>query len=129
MFKIETGNKITIINGDTGFFNLVVDDYEFTDGDMVTFTVASSTNYRTPIIDKTIIKGEENLDEDGLLNGVFNEDGSCTFFLNPKDTATLSGSYVYDIQLNLVDGRVDTIIGPSTFTVQQGVTHKKTIRR
>ena len=129
MFKIETGNKIVTINGDTGYFNIIVDDYAFVDGDMVTFTAASSQNYRSPNISKSIIKGKENLDEDGDVMGYFNEDGSCTFLIHSKDTALLNGDYMYDVQLNLADGRVDTIIGPSTLTVKKGVTHKKTIRR
>ena len=129
MFKIETGNKMTIINGDTAWFDIHVEGYTFVEGDMVTFTVAESKNYTMTIISKSIILGSDNLDEDGDIKGCFNDDGSCTFFLQPKDTAKRIGTYVYDIQLNLVDGRIDTIVGPSQFTVQQGVTHKKTTKR
>lgn len=125
MFKIETGNKITIMNGDTGFFNVTVDDYEFVIGDRVTFTVKSKITDSSPTIAKTLTMGGNNFDEEGDVNGYFNEDGTCTFVLNSKDTARLAGSFIYDIQLNLADGRVDTIIGPATFTVIKGVTHLK----
>ena len=112
MFKIESGNRMTIINGDTGYFNVNIDNYTFVEGDMVTFTAASSQNYRNPDISKSIIMGGENKDNDGDIMGYFNEDGSCTFVLHSKDTALLNGDYMYDVQLNLVD---DIIIGDYDF--------------
>ena len=33
------------------------------------------------------------------------------------------GTYWYDIQLNLADGRVDTVVGPAKFKIRGGVTY------
>ena len=42
--------------------------------------------------------------------------------LDKESTNIPPGTYLYDIQLNLADGRVDTIILPTKFTVLGGVT-------
>ena len=121
MLTIDSTNRITMINGDTAYINVTVDNYTFVDGDRVTITVAETPAYRVASICKTITKGDSD-----TTNGYFNEDGSCTFIFQPGDTALLAaGSYVFDVQLNLVDGRVDTIIGPSTLTIIQGITKLK----
>ena len=108
MLIIDKNNKITMINGDTGILNLKVSNHILKDGDRVTLTVKATLDAK-PLISKTI--------------DTFNEDGTCSIVLDPMDTVSLkAGTYIYDIQLNLADGRVDTIIGPVAFTIIRGVT-------
>ena len=108
MLVIDKNNRITIINGDTGILNLKVSNYALKEGDTVTLTVKATLDAK-PLISKVIDS--------------FNEDGTCTIVLDPSDTVGLrAGTYIYDIQLNLSDGRVDTIIGPVSFTIIRGVT-------
>ena len=109
MLIIDKTNKITIINGDTGILKLKVSNYTLSAGDSVTLTVKANATDPAPKLSKTITE--------------FNSDGTCTIVLDPSDTVNLAaGAYVYDVQLNLSDGRVDTIIGPTTFTIIRGVT-------
>ena len=41
-----------------------------------------------------------------------------------EDTNIKAGNYIYDIQVSLQDGRVDTIVLPSKFEVLEGVTNE-----
>ena len=46
------------------------------------------------------------------------------FVIEPEDTSGLDfGNYVYDVELTLADGTVNTIIPPSTFKVMGEVTY------
>ena len=106
MFNIE-GNSITITAGDTGTISLDVEDYNFVEGDIVTMTVKSNINETSYVFQKVVTDFEDN---------------KAKIFLLPTDTNSLSGKYIYDIQVNLTDGRVQTIITPNTFKVVKGVT-------
>ena len=104
-------NKITIINGDTGDFTLTVSNYELTDGDYLYFTVKKDINDEEPVISKEYTE--------------FNKDGTCSIKLEVEDTKNLEpGSYLYDVQVNLSDGRVDTILGPCKFIINKGITDR-----
>lgn len=106
-FKIEeTTNVIRITRGDTGQFkidlmNIDGSTYELKDGDLVQFTVKKSPAETTILIQKTGVDIE----------------------IEPKDTSNLRyGTYQYDIQVTLADGRVNTVIDPTDFIVTEEVT-------
>ena len=109
MFTIDKDtNKMTIIRKDTASFDVSLDNYTFTSGDEVIFTVNTDVELEEPILQKTVT--------------LFNEDGSATVFLTKFDTDIEVGTYKYDVQVNTQDGRVDTVIGPAKFVVKGGVT-------
>lgn len=106
MFTIDSENRIEVIKGDTGVIELALDNYNLKDGDKVYFTVKA------------------NYDSERLI---FKEitsfvDGKVKFEFSPEDTNIAIGMYLYDVQCNLADGRVDTVIKPNSFKVLGGIT-------
>lgn len=109
MFTIDPDtNEMTIIMKDTASFNVVLDNYELSQGDKVTFTIAREKESQDPLVQKEITHFE---------------DGVATIRLTSEDTNLPKGSYFYDVQINTQDGRVDTIVGPEKFKVKEGVTY------
>lgn len=106
MFIIE-GNKMKIIKGDTALFNFALDEYKLKEGDKVFFTVRKGY--------------KDNIEIQKIVTN-FN-DGIATFLLEVEDTDLEPGSYLYDIQVTLLDGRVDTVAPPSRFIVLGGITN------
>ncbi|MGG7215407.1 hypothetical protein ACQPUY_17700 [Clostridium nigeriense] len=106
MFTIGLDNRIEVIRGDTGILELTLDNYKLKEGDKVYFTVKSS------------YEGER------LIFKEVTEftDGKAKFILTSQDTDLKIGMYLYDVQCNLADGRVDTVISPAKFKVLGGVT-------
>lgn len=105
MFTIED-NVITFIQGDTGNFDLSLDNYILTDGDVAYFTIKKS------IADtENVLQVEVNSFENGIAK----------FFLDSSMTNIEAGRYVYDIEVSLSDGQVDTVIPPSKLKVLRGV--------
>lgn len=106
MFTVATDNRIEVIRGDTGILELALDNYKLKDGDKVYFTV------------------KENYEGERLIFKEVTEfaDGKVKFILTSKDTDLKAGMYLYDVQCNLADGRVDTVITPAKFKVLGGVT-------
>lgn len=111
MFLIDNLNKITIIEGDSGRFDLKVDEYELTEGDTVYFSVSSV---------KTSDKGRSAYLFQKRITEF--EDGVCSISIEPEDTKGKVGNYYYDIQITLANGYVDTVIGPTIFSVKGGIT-------
>ena len=110
-------NKITIINGDTGIIHIQIDNYQLKEGDVLTFTVKKALSNKIPDIRLVCTEDKNN------PQGYFTDDGSCIIMLHSEDTLDKdAGSYYYDVQVNLADGRVDTIIGPSKLVINKGVT-------
>ena len=107
MIKIEN-NNITIVKKDTAAITIQLDNYQLGAGDVVRFTVAAELESPNPLISKTISD--------------FEVDGSCIISLTTEDTNLDADTYYYDVQVNLADGRVDTIIGPAKFKIVEGVT-------
>ena len=107
MFKINN-KTISITRGDTGIFTLTIKngdtDYDYSN-DTVKFTVKESTTAAEPLIQKTVVYGEN-------------------IVIEPSDTASLKYGdfYVYDVQLTTAGGIVDTVIVPSKFIVLPEVT-------
>ena len=107
MYKIR-GNKIYITRGDSAEFTLGIVDAEgnaYTPAadDILTFTVKADTGTSAHIMQKIF------------------QDNKITIL--PTDTESLAyGDYVYDVQLKMANGYVDTIITPSLFRVEEEVT-------
>lgn len=109
MITIDTDtNNITIIRKDTASLTIALDNYKLTDGDRVTFTIAREVEEQTPLVQKVITTFDDGIAVINLMTG---------------DTNLEIGTYKYDIQLDLADGRRDTIIGPAKFKVIGGVTY------
>lgn len=105
MFTIEN-NRIRVIQGDTGIIELELDNHSLIEGDVVYFTVKE--DYDTEVLIFKEITEFEN--------------GKAKIVLTSEDTSLKQGTYKYDIQCNLADGRVDTVISPSIFQVLGGIT-------
>lgn len=85
-----------MIQGDSGVIELALDNYILKTGDKVYFTVKKS--YDSEVILQKIV--EE-----------FEANGVAKIRLEPKDTKELElNTYLYDIQLSLADGTVDTVV-------------------
>lgn len=111
MFNLDkdTGT-ITFIKKDTASFTVSLDNHDLSHGDVVLFTVAPSLEMEEPPLQKMITE--------------FNDDGSATINILANDTREMEpGEYLYDVQVNLLDGRVDTFIGPHKFKLLGGVTY------
>lgn len=108
MFQIKRKNQIEVIAGDTGILSLSIDNYTFVDGDIVYFTVKKDINDANYKFQKVVKEFEDNV---------------AVIKLSSKDTNLEAGEYLYDIQLSLKDGRVDTVVSPTLFEVVNGVTN------
>lgn len=105
MFKIE-GTTIYLTRGDSAEFNINIvgadgNSYELQEGDLVEFTIKEDVYSSEALIYKT----------------------GTNIVIEPSDTSEMRyGTYVYDVQVTLSDGTVDTIIPPSEFRVLSEVT-------
>ena len=110
MITIDSdNNNITIIKKDTASLEIALDNYKLTDGDRVTFTIAKEVEQETPLVQ--------------IIVTSFTEEGGAIINLTSENTNLDVDTYKYDIQLDLADGRRDTIIGPAKFKVVGGVTY------
>lgn len=105
IFDKET-KTMSIIAKDTGDFVVSIGNYLLADGDKVYFTVNSELEKPEPLIQKVV---------DTFV------DNKAVIRLTTEDTDIPVGNYYYDVEVNTVDGRVDTIMGPSKFKVMGGV--------
>ena len=108
MFIIDNLNKITIIEGDSGCFDVAVDDYEFVEGDTLYFSVKEK-DAEEYLFQKEITEFDKNV---------------ATLVIEPEDTKGKVGAYMYDVQISLENGYVDTVIPPTKFTVKGGITNE-----
>lgn len=109
MFTINpSDNRIKVIQGDTGIVDLSLDNYNLKDGDKAYFTVKKDYAAEEALIFKEVTK--------------FTTDGKAKFIFTKEDTNLAIGLYLYDVQCNLADGRVDTVITASKFQVLGGIT-------
>ena len=108
MFEILRRNHMRVVQGDTASFTINVENYNFVEGDIVYFTVKENVQDSKYVIQK-IVK---------------NFDGNVVRFnLSSSDTNIDVGDYVYDIQVSLANGVVDTVVLPSKFEVIGGITN------
>lgn len=116
MFR-ATNNSITMINGDTADITIVVEDYVAAENDKLYFGVKNNINAVDYVLFKEV--GYESL-QPGTNN---------TFIVSITSDESNSmgiGTFTYDVQLERPDyNSVDTIIWPSSFTIQKGVVEKK----
>lgn len=105
MFYLE-GNEINITRGDTALIDFTLDNHEFVAGDVVYFSVKRSPKDNNYIINKEIRE----------FNG-----NKAIIKLLSEDTRIPKGKYWYDIQCNLADGRVDTVVNKERFIVLEDV--------
>jgi len=106
VFRIS-GNDIAITRGDTAIFDFSLEGYTLNTGDTVYFTAKKQAGNTAIVLQKVISSFT---------------DGMAKIELTADDTDIEARSYIYDIQCNLADGRVDTVIGPACFKVLEGVT-------
>ena len=97
-----------ITQGDTAFLDITITNYEPVEGDVLYFTVKKDINSAENTIQKKITVFDDNV---------------AKVILSTTDTNIDIDTYIYDIQLSLADGRVNTVILPTTFEIIQGVTH------
>lgn len=108
---------IYMTRGDSETFNVSLFDKELDlprqliEGeDTVYFTVKTSTQTETKIIDKVVTN--------------FNDDGEAIINIDHNDTKDLKyGEYVYDVQV-IMNGLVKTVIKPSKFVIEEEVTYE-----
>ena len=109
------GTNISMIRGDSQNITVSVKDKDgnkvpLTTGDMIYLTVKYNINTEEKVLQKVITQFE---------------DGNANIEITPNDTKDIPfNTYVYDIQLNRVDGTVSTIIPPSNFTIGGEVTYE-----
>lgn len=116
MFKISYDKKITLVQGDTGIIRMKISDYELSQGDEVRFAIVNKANPSILLCQHsdTKIVLEKQVT-------VFEKDGSARIKISPYDTEYLQpGKYLYEIQVKTKDGRVDTVVPLTSFTLMDG---------
>ena len=117
MFKISHDKKITMVRGDTGAIIMRIHNYELSQGDEVRFAIVNTANPSILLCqhsDKKIVLEKQVT--------VFEKDGSARIIISPYDTKDLQpGKYLYEIQVKTKDGRVDTVVPLSSFTLMDGL--------
>lgn len=99
--------KITMVRKDTGDLTVALENYLLDTGDEVVFTVNTGYDLEHPLIQKRITEFQDH---------------SALVRLGVDDTDLEPGEYLYDIQVNTADGRVDTVLGPAKFKITGGIT-------
>lgn len=109
MYKIDK-NTIYLVRGDTLEAQINIkqgqDDYTPQQGDVIRFALKK---------DELNHNKTQYLNKEPLVLKVIPND-TLTLRLNPNDTAKLDfGTYAYDIQITMADGKVDTFISDKLF--------------
>lgn len=116
MFKIGYDKKITMVQGDTGVIRMRISNYELSQGDEVRFAIVNKANPSILLCqhsDKKIVLEKQVT--------VFEKDGSARIVIYPYDTEYLQpGKYLYEIQVKTKDGRIDTVVPLTGFTLMDG---------
>ena len=116
MFKISYDKKITMVQGDTGVIRMRIHNYELSQGDEVRFAIVNKANPSILLCqhsDKKIVLEKQVT--------VFEKDGSARIVIYPYDTEYLQpGKYLYEIQVKTKDGRIDTVVPLTSFTLMDG---------
>ena len=99
--------KITMVRKDTGDLTVALENYLLDTGDEVVFTVNTGYDLENTVIQKRVKEFQNH---------------SALVHLSVEDTDLEPGEYLYDIQINTADGRVDTVLGPAKFKIVGGIT-------
>ena len=99
--------KITMVRKDTGDLTVALENYLLDTGDEVVFTVNTGYDLENHLIQKRITEFDNH---------------TALVRLSTDDTNLEPGEYLYDIQVNTADGRVDTVLGPAKFKITGGIT-------
>lgn len=103
MFNIDKTNNITMVRGDTALITLSLTGYLFSEGDQVKLTVKHNPSDSKALISKVATEFVE---------------GKAIIALGEDDTCNLpAGKFLYEIECRLSDGRIDTVITGTTFTL------------
>lgn len=108
MSCVISNNEISLTRGDTLIAQVTLmdgcDEYEPQEGDVIRF--AMKKNYGK---NEVLIKKEIPID-------------TLVLEILPEDTKSLSfGDYVYDVEIEFADGRVDTFIPKGVFRITEEV--------
>ena len=107
-------NALSITRGDSGALCVRRrwsdgEDYPFSQGDILRFTVKSAPGEGASLIQKTVTQ--------------FSQDGSALIQIDPQDTADLDFlPYWYDVEHTDRSGAVTTLVKPSLFFVGKEIT-------
>lgn len=116
MFKISYDKKITMVQGDTGVIRMSINNYDLSQGDEVRFAIVNKANPSILLCqhsDKKIVLEKQVT--------VFEKDGSARIVIYTYDTEYLQpGKYLYEIQVKTKDGRIDTVVPLTSFTLMDG---------
>ena len=105
MLSIDVNNKVRMVRGDTACIEFAVDNYQLQPGDQVKFTVRPNMSRD---VEPTILK----------VITEFTENGTALIVLGEEDTMNLdASSYLYEIEVRLSDGTIDTVITATQFTL------------
>lgn len=109
------GTNLSMIRGDTESITISIQDNDeapillMSGEDTIYFTVKLNTAVEAKILQKIIT--------------AFDLEGNAIIEIEPEDTKPLAyKSYKYDVQWVDVDGKVRTIVEPSTFKIEPEVT-------
>lgn len=121
MFVIDSTNKIRMVQGDTGCIKLKLTDYLLSNGDTVKFAVTSKNVVQPAVFSLNSASTSASLLIEKTITE-FEADGSAMIVLNGEDTLDLPpGNYLYEIQVNTKDGRIDTVITTTRLTIMEGI--------
>ena len=107
MLKYEEDTQmLSMIAKDTGDLLVSLENYDITDETVLYFTVNNELEKKNPLISKEITEFVEN---------------KALIHLSKEDSDLSPGNYLYDIQIDTGEDRVDTVIGPAKFKILGGV--------
>ena len=108
MLSFDSDTKVMkMIAKDTGDFIVSLDNYLLDEGDTVIFTVNDGYDKEPALIQKKITEFDNH---------------TAHIRITSEDSDLTIGDYMYDIQINTADGRVDTVLGPAKFKIMGGIT-------
>lgn len=115
-YSIDKDNNITLTRGDTFETDITLergeDPYVPVEGDVISFAV----KHNKLLKDKSDYEDKEPL----ILKYVPID--TMTLVIDPEDTKHLAfGKYVYDMQIEFADGKVDTFIEEKIFELTKEV--------
>lgn len=102
----EDTQTLSMIAKDTGDLLVSLENYDITDDTVLYFTVNNQLEKQPPLISVAVSDFVEN---------------KALIHLSTEDTDLPPGNYLYDIQVNTGNDRVDTVIGPGKFKILGGV--------